>query len=96
MTIHQVINYLNKDSLFAELDQEDYLKVAGQFRQADFQKNEVIFREGDPGDKIYFLVKGEACVTKKMSGGERKLKLLQAGNASGKWPLSRRTTDPLP
>ena len=87
MTIHQVINYLNKDNLFAELDQEDYLKVAGQFRQADFQKNEVIFKEGDPGDKIYFLVKGEACVTKKMRGGERKLKLLQAGECFGEMAL---------
>lgn len=87
MTIHQVMNYLNKDSLFAALDQEDYLKVAGQFRQADFQKNEVIFKEGDPGDKIYFLVKGEACVLKKICGGERRLKLLQAGECFGEMAL---------
>ena len=90
MTIRQVMNYLNQDSLFAELAQEDYLKVAGQFRQACFQKGEVIFKEGDPGDKIYFLVKGEACVLKHMSGGERKLKLLQAGECFGEMALISR------
>jgi response regulator RpfG family c-di-GMP phosphodiesterase len=90
MTIHQVISYLNQDSLFAELDSEDYLKVAGQFRHAYFQKDEIIFKEGDPGDKIYFLVQGEACVLKKMHGGERNLKLLQAGECFGEMALISR------
>ena len=81
------MNYLNQDSLFSKLNQEDYLKVAGQFRQAYFQKDEVIFKEGDPGDKIYFLVKGEACVLKEISGGERKLKLLEAGECFGEMAL---------
>ena len=87
MTIHQVIEYLNNDSLFAELHREDYFKVAQQFRQADFLRNQVIFQEGEPGDKIYFLVKGEACVLKKMGGGERKLKLLQPGECFGEMAL---------
>ena len=87
MTIHRVIEYLNNDSLFAELHREDYFKVAQQFRQADFRRNQVIFQEGEPGDKIYFLVKGEACVLKKMGGGERKLKLLQPGECFGEMAL---------
>ena len=92
MTTHQVIEYLNNDSLFAELNREDYFKVARQFRQAGFRKGQVIFQEGDPGDKIYFLVKGEACVLKKMGGGERKLKLLQTGECFGEMALISQET----
>jgi len=81
------MDYLNQDSLYAILNQEDYLKVAGQFRQASFQKDEVIFKAGEPRDKIYFLVKGEVCVFKKIRGGERKLKILQAGECFGEMAL---------
>ena len=57
-------------------------------RREHFEPNEVIFREGDRGDRLYVLVDGEVEVTQRVSGqGDVALRQLGPGDCFGEIAL---------
>ena len=55
---------LKKISLFATLPDEMLVYLAGEVHERQFSAGHVLFREGDKGDALYFVLDGtlERCV----------------------------------
>ncbi len=56
--------------LFAELSEADLTTLAEELRVREYQRDEIIFRQGDPNREIYLVLKGKVRVYKISPGGE--------------------------
>jgi CRP-like cAMP-binding protein len=74
-----VINttFLTQSPLFRNLDETEraQILIIGQVRS--FKDHEVIFREGDPGDGLFIVVKGSVRISKRSVTGEEALAVLE-------------------
>jgi len=52
-----------------------------------FQKDETIFREGDPGEEMYIIQKGKVCISRKAGDAEKTLMMLGDGEFFGEMSL---------
>lgn len=75
---------LTKAEIFQGLDKDQLQSI---FRIADveqFKQDTVIFNEGDPGEELYLVMKGEVRITRKYPLGEDEtLAVLEEGQAFG-------------
>lgn len=55
--------------------------------QRVFQADQVIFREGQPGDVAYIIVSGRVCLTKSTDGGERIIAFIGENEIFGEMAL---------
>ena len=60
--------------------------------QSHFESGEVIFHQGDLGDSLYIILKGEADVVRKEQGTERVLARLHGGQFFGEMALMNQKT----
>jgi CRP/FNR family transcriptional regulator, cyclic AMP receptor protein len=74
-----VINtaFLTESPLFQNLDETEraQILIIGQVR--GYQKDEVIFHEGDSGDGLFIVVRGSIRISKRSSTGEEALAVLE-------------------
>ncbi|HMK15096.1 MAG TPA: cyclic nucleotide-binding domain-containing protein [Burkholderiales bacterium] len=61
----QISGMISYSPFFAELDREDVRVLAGFMQVYRAQPGEIIIREGDPGDYMLLLIKGQMDVFKK-------------------------------
>ena len=62
--------------------------LASLSRQESYPPGETIFREGDPGDKLYVVAEGEVMISKSIPGaGEEALSFLERGEFFGEMSL---------
>jgi len=54
-----------------------------------YQSGEIIVRQGEAGDCMYFVQSGKVEVIKESEGREVKLAELGPGNSSARWPLEK-------
>ena len=66
-------------TVFRDLTERDLEIVQQYLRYAAFKKSDTIFREGDPGDKFYFILYGEVSILASISSGGRKKRLTTLG-----------------
>lgn len=69
--------------LLAALRPEDRAAVEPLCRMRGYDKGDVIFREGDPADRIYFIYAGRVKVTKSAGNRDIILEILGPGEAVG-------------
>jgi len=74
---------LEKIPLFATLDDDEREALASISEIRKYNKEEVIFAEGDKGKDIYFLVSGEVSIRKKISSGFKTIAILREGDLFG-------------
>jgi len=69
--------FLTQSPLFRNLDESERVQILiiGQVRSV--KAGEVIFREGDPGDGLFVLMKGSVRISKQSSTGEEALAVLE-------------------
>ncbi len=60
--------------------------------QAHYEPGEDVFREGDVGDRLYYVLKGEAEVLKQRNGADEPIALLGPGDWFGEAALMNETT----
>ena len=65
--------FLSKVSILSSLDQWERLTVADALESVTFDKDDVIVRQGEPGDDFFIIVEGEAVVTQ-IPNGEKEAK----------------------
>ena len=70
MTSDDIADVLASSPIFAELDQAAIREVAQAATVRTFQKGEMIFHEGDPGDSLYVIVEGAVKVFVTSGRGE--------------------------
>lgn len=84
----QVVDLLQKVDLFEGLPEEDLGRIAEIVGGVSFEKDEVIFEEGEPGDAFYIVFKGAVQILKaRPDGTEEKLAVRRDGEAFGEMAL---------
>jgi CRP-like cAMP-binding protein len=54
--------------IFDQLDSQELGLVAGRLQSEAYKAGEVLFHEGDPGDKFYIVESGQLVVTRSVNG----------------------------
>ena len=62
--------FLKKVSLLSTMDDYERAQVSEAFSEEKYKANETIIKEGDAGDKLYFIMEGECYATKVLNPGE--------------------------
>ncbi len=79
---------LKHTDLFQDLSKEELGKITSISFREKFKGNDVIFAEGDEGEKFYLILKGEVRISKIISGvGEEALVVLKKGSYFGEMSL---------
>lgn len=83
-----VAEALAKIDVFRELHTEGIERLAAVCTEESYRVGEVIFKEGDLGDKLYLILDGRVRISRDVSGmGEEALAILGPGSAFGEMSL---------
>ncbi len=83
-----VVESLGKVQLFSGIKPEGLRRVASICSEESYRLGDVVFREGDEGDKLYLLLEGKIRISREVSGmGEEALAVLGPGQAFGEMAL---------
>lgn len=82
------IALLRQVDLLRDLDDAQLVAIWPRLRERRLRKGEVLFREGDPGEEMFFIRTGAVLVSKKVSGRvEQILSRLEPGAILGEMSL---------
>ena len=82
------VSRLRAIPFFENLDETLLSTLAGRFVREGYAEGKTIFEEGDPGDKLYFVDRGEVeVVTTGPTGEKRRVALLRDGDYFGEIAL---------
>lgn len=88
---------LRQTAIFADLDDTELGKVADICREQTYQPGETVFKEGDPGNRLFLIAQGEVRISRQIPGsGEEALAVLKTGACFGEMAVfdrSERSTD---
>jgi CRP-like cAMP-binding protein len=84
-------------AIFQDLDEGELARVSEVCRTQDFVSGEYVFKEGEPGNRLYLVVDGEVRISRMIPGsGEEALAILKKGSLFGEMAVfdrSERSTD---
>lgn len=66
-----IIDYLINISLFDELSPNELTITADYMNFFEFEKGKILFKEGDPGDYVCFVVEGAVDILKMSATGQK-------------------------
>jgi CRP/FNR family cyclic AMP-dependent transcriptional regulator len=85
----EIFEALESSEFFRGLDRKDLEKIAGLCRDETFQPGQVIFRQGDTGDRVYIIAEGQVTLERTVDLGTRKgnvvIGIIGKGRAFGCW-----------
>lgn len=88
---------LHRSALFADLTDGQRAQVAQICRIQTYKAGETIFKEGEPGNRLYLVADGEVRISRQIPGaGEEALAILKPGACFGEMAVfdrSDRSTD---
>jgi CRP-like cAMP-binding protein len=91
------ITLLKQAAIFADLDEDELQRVAEVCKEQKFQGAETVFKEGEPGNRLYIIAEGEVRISRNIPGsGEEALAVLKKGSVFGEMAIfdrSERSTD---
>ncbi len=91
------INLIKNAQVFADLDDDELAAVAEISSEQSFKFGQKIFKEGEPGNRLYIISEGEVRISRDVPGsGEEALTVLKAGACFGEMAVfdrSERSTD---
>ena len=83
---------LKNVAIFKDLDDSEIAEVAEKCKEESFNSGEYIFREGEAGNRLYLIVKGEVRISRDVPGsGEEALAVLKAGALFGEMSVFDRS-----
>jgi putative ABC transport system ATP-binding protein len=89
--LHDVLiicEFLRTVELFSQLTPHEITNIAEKMKRRRFARNEIIIREGDPGEEFFLIGKGQVDIRRDAgSGAERHLATLNVGNVFGEHAL---------
>jgi CRP/FNR family transcriptional regulator, cyclic AMP receptor protein len=87
-----VVPLLRTVPLFKDLDETELAAVAELCREERFTSGEYIFREGESGNRLYLITKGEVRISRDVPGsGEEALAVLKPGAVFGEMAVFDRS-----
>jgi len=91
------VSLLKKAAVFADLTDEELARVAEVCKEQSFKFGQTIFKEGEPGNRLYMISDGEVRISRVVPGsGEEALTVLKPGACFGEMSVfdrSERSTD---
>jgi CRP-like cAMP-binding protein len=88
---------LAQSEIFKDLTDDEVQKVGGICQVLELGVTEFVFREGDEGDRLFIIEKGEVRISRQIPGvGEEALAVLKRGACFGEMSVldpSSRSTD---
>lgn len=91
------LSLLKKAAIFADLTDEELERIAEVCKEQTFKFGQTIFKEGEPGNRLYMISEGEVRISRVVPGsGEEALTVLKAGACFGEMSVfdrSERSTD---
>jgi len=83
----EYIEFISSVPLFASLEKEIIEKIADLCQLKSLKRNEIIFREGDPGDSFYLVLDGHVQIVKKDENRELVMAVLDSHEGFGELSL---------
>ncbi len=91
------LTLLRSTALFADLDEGELARVAEICREQTYKPGQTIFKEGEPGNRLYVILSGDVRISRTVPGaGEEALAILAKGACFGEMSVfdrSERSTD---
>jgi len=88
---------IKQAAIFQDLEQEELQKIAEISKEQKFKFGQTIFKEGEPGNRLYLISEGEVRISRVVPGsGEEALTVLKKGACFGEMSVfdrSERSTD---
>ena len=88
---------LRQVALFATLDDAELAKIAETCREVSYHPGQTIFKEGEPGNRLFLILEGDVRISRDIPGsGEEALAILKPGACFGEMAVfdrSERSTD---
>ncbi|MEM6962899.1 MAG: cyclic nucleotide-binding domain-containing protein [Myxococcota bacterium] len=83
-----LVRSLGATALFKGIHRPGLQKIAAIACEEAYPSGELIFREGEPGEKLYFILEGKIRISRNVSGmGEEALAVLNSGDAFGEMSI---------
>ena len=83
-----VASALSRIHLFEGIAPAGLQQIAAIAREESYRVGDVVFHEGEPGDKLYLILEGKVRISRNVSGmGEEALAVLGPGDAFGDMSL---------
>jgi CRP-like cAMP-binding protein len=87
LTAKKVVKELGKISILHDLPPSEVAKLVPHMVKKHYSKGEMIFQQGEKGQALYFIVKGQVKITKSTSGGNVEIATLAANDVFGEMAL---------
>ncbi len=91
------IALLKNARIFADLEDDELERIAEICKKQQFKSAKTLFKEGDPGNRLYIIAEGEVRISRNVPGsGEEALSVLKSGACFGEMAVfdrSERSTD---
>jgi len=88
---------IKQAAIFSELDGDELQHIAEICSEQRFRSGQTVFKEGDPGNRLFIIAAGEVRVSRQVPGsGEEALAVLKPGACFGEMSVfdrSERSTD---
>ena len=91
------LELLKQAAIFSSLEDDELARVAEICKEQTFKFGQSIFKEGEPGNRLYIVSKGDVRISRQVPGsGEEALTVLKPGACFGEMSVfdrSERSTD---
>ena len=91
------LNLLKQAAIFQDLDDGELARVSEVCREQKFAVGQPVFKEGEPGNRLFIISDGEVRISRTIPGsGEEALAVLKPGACFGEMAIfdrSERSTD---
>lgn len=91
------LSLLKQAQIFKDLDDGELARVAEVCKEQKYLSAKTIFKEGEPGNRLYIIADGEVRISRQIPGsGEEALAVLKKGTLFGEMAIfdqSERSTD---
>ena len=88
----EVTDLLKNAPLFKDLDDAELVEIAALCKEERFESGAYVFREGEPGNRLYLIADGEVRISRDVPGsGEEALAVLKKGALFGEMSVFDRS-----
>ncbi len=88
---------MKQAAIFQDLDEGELARISEVCREQKFTVGQYIFKEGEPGNRLFIIAEGEVRISRTIPGsGEEALAILKSGANFGEMAIfdrSERSTD---
>lgn len=81
------LEFLASHPTFKDFTRDDLTALADQCEEARFERDQPIFQDEDPGDRMYIIRSGSVKIYKTVRAFEKTLTVLSAGDVFGEMAL---------